>query len=102
MRPVRPRQNRHLKVCKLEIRHRIVFIGQEHPESNDLSNFKPSRRVRTAPGGATHDIFGHNEGEDALSSAPHQFHGSVPKVRIALFINSVGVITEPDFGCPRQ
>ncbi|PFH46358.1 hypothetical protein AMATHDRAFT_70080 [Amanita thiersii Skay4041] len=33
-------------------------------------SFKPSRRVRADPGGPTHDIFAHDEGEDALSLAP--------------------------------
>ncbi|KAF8634340.1 hypothetical protein AX15_000955 [Amanita polypyramis BW_CC] len=36
----------------------------------DSTNFKPSCRVRTAPGGPTQDIFVHDEGEDALSTAP--------------------------------
>ena len=36
--------------------------------SND--DFRPTRRVRTAPGGATHNIFGGDEDDDALSLAP--------------------------------
>ncbi|KAF9002032.1 ras guanine nucleotide exchange factor domain-containing protein [Cyathus striatus] len=34
--------------------------------------FKPSRRVRTVPGGPHSNIFGHEEDDDALSSAPRQ------------------------------
>ncbi len=35
------------------------------------SSFKPSRRVRTAPGGVTSDIFGlEGTEDDALSHAP--------------------------------
>ncbi|KAJ3507613.1 hypothetical protein NLJ89_g6205 [Agrocybe chaxingu] len=34
--------------------------------------FRPSRRVRTAPGGPTSDIFGHDVNDDALSQAPAQ------------------------------
>jgi len=49
-------------------------VYPDHPVSDDLTNFKPTRRVRTAPGGETHVIFGHDEGEDALSSAPQQFN----------------------------
>ncbi|KAJ3484214.1 hypothetical protein NLI96_g5795 [Meripilus lineatus] len=32
--------------------------------------FRPSRRVRTAPGGDTHDLFGHYVDDDALANAP--------------------------------
>lgn len=40
------------------------------PAVGSLGDFKPSRRVRTAPGGETHDIFGHYVDDDALASAP--------------------------------
>lgn len=33
-------------------------------------SFRPSRRVRTAPGGEAHDIFGHYVDDDALAGAP--------------------------------
>ena len=39
-------------------------------ESTSSSDFRPTRRVRTAPGGETHDIFGHYVDDDALASAP--------------------------------
>ncbi|KAI0702332.1 hypothetical protein BC835DRAFT_1321590 [Cytidiella melzeri] len=35
-----------------------------------VDGFRPTRRVRTAPGGETHDIFGHYVDDDALASAP--------------------------------
>lgn len=38
--------------------------------SEDASAFKPSRRVRTAPGGATSGLFDEEEVDDALSRAP--------------------------------
>ena len=34
------------------------------------SSFKPTRRVREAPGGAHHDIFGTVDDDDALAGAP--------------------------------
>lgn len=34
------------------------------------SDFKPSRRVRTVPGGPHSDIFGVDAEDDALSTAP--------------------------------
>ncbi|KAM5535564.1 hypothetical protein V8D89_010731 [Ganoderma adspersum] len=34
------------------------------------ADFKPTRRVREAPGGFTHDIFGSSADDDALSRAP--------------------------------
>ncbi|KIP07985.1 hypothetical protein PHLGIDRAFT_117639 [Phlebiopsis gigantea 11061_1 CR5-6] len=40
------------------------------PESSSGSDFRPTRRVRTAPGGETHDIFGHHVDDDALAAAP--------------------------------
>lgn len=40
------------------------------PESPDNGGFRPTRRVRTAPGGDTHDIFGHYVDDDALANAP--------------------------------
>lgn len=39
-------------------------------ESGSSGDFRPTRRVRTAPGGETHDIFGHYVDDDALASAP--------------------------------
>lgn len=46
-----------------------VFI--DSGEQTVLSEFKPSRRVRTVPGGPHSDIFSHHADEgDALSSAP--------------------------------
>lgn len=41
-----------------------------HLESSSGSDFRPTRRVRTAPGGETHDIFGHHVDDDALAAAP--------------------------------
>ncbi|KAI0073402.1 hypothetical protein K474DRAFT_1666638 [Panus rudis PR-1116 ss-1] len=39
--------------------------------SSAASDFKPTRRVRTAPGGETHDIFGtYADDDDVLSQAP--------------------------------
>ncbi|KAI1788444.1 hypothetical protein LXA43DRAFT_1097269 [Ganoderma leucocontextum] len=38
--------------------------------STAASDFKPTRRVREVPGGATHDIFGSSADDDALSRAP--------------------------------
>lgn len=72
-----------------------VFTVKEHSVSDGLINFKPTRRVRTAPGGETHAIFGHDEGEDALSSAPQNKPAS--EVRITLFCDGVYVIVELDF-----
>ncbi|KIK63868.1 hypothetical protein GYMLUDRAFT_162876, partial [Collybiopsis luxurians FD-317 M1] len=38
--------------------------------TTDDEIYKPSRRVRQAPGGGHTDIFGGNDGDDALSQAP--------------------------------
>ncbi|KAK7693101.1 hypothetical protein QCA50_002667 [Cerrena zonata] len=40
------------------------------PATTIDSGFKPSRRVRTAPGGPTHNIFGGDSDDDALAAAP--------------------------------
>ncbi|KAI9056837.1 hypothetical protein FKP32DRAFT_1598722 [Trametes sanguinea] len=39
-------------------------------ESSDAGDFKPTRRVRDPPGGATHRIFGDLQDDDVLASAP--------------------------------
>ncbi|CAL1703714.1 unnamed protein product [Somion occarium] len=45
--------------------------SSEAPANQTSDNaFKPSRRVRTAPGGETHNIFGSYEDDDVLSTAP--------------------------------
>lgn len=38
--------------------------------TSDDGGFRPTRRVRTAPGGETHDIFAHYTDDDALANAP--------------------------------
>lgn len=42
----------------------------EPEQSSSEMSFRPSRRVRTAPGGETHDLFSHTIDDDALASAP--------------------------------
>ncbi|THH03715.1 hypothetical protein EW145_g6060, partial [Phellinidium pouzarii] len=39
-------------------------------EFNQASDFRPSRRVRTTPGGPTSDIFGVESADDASAQAP--------------------------------
>ncbi|KAI0094101.1 hypothetical protein BDY19DRAFT_1053468 [Irpex rosettiformis] len=46
-----------------------VQSAGKQPAPASTNTFRPSRRVRTAPGGETHDIFGTYD-DDALSSAP--------------------------------
>ncbi|EKM55894.1 uncharacterized protein PHACADRAFT_256825 [Phanerochaete carnosa HHB-10118-sp] len=38
--------------------------------TSDDGGFRPTRRVRAAPGGETHDIFAHYTDDDALAGAP--------------------------------
>ncbi|KAH8102850.1 hypothetical protein BXZ70DRAFT_752540 [Cristinia sonorae] len=38
--------------------------------NTDADESKPSRRVRSPPGGETHDLFGHYVDDDALANAP--------------------------------
>ncbi|KAF8226187.1 hypothetical protein L208DRAFT_1425184 [Tricholoma matsutake] len=43
----------------------------DHSSVLDVADeFKPTRRVRTVPGGPHSDIFGHEDEDDALSTAP--------------------------------
>ncbi|KAI0792909.1 hypothetical protein C8Q75DRAFT_751889 [Abortiporus biennis] len=72
---------RYAKFGKIEGPDEVVEASQGEASTNtasasdfgtlgDNSDFKPSRRVRTAPGGETHDIFGHYVDDDALANAP--------------------------------
>ena len=62
----------HRYVCKNASLRLIVLTWlcttTESTNSND--EFRPTRRVRTAPGGETHDIFSHYVDDDALAAAP--------------------------------
>ncbi|GJF00767.1 hypothetical protein PsYK624_170680 [Phanerochaete sordida] len=44
--------------------------AEEALTESPSGGFRPTRRVRTAPGGDTHDIFGHYTDDDALAAAP--------------------------------
>ncbi|KAF8892697.1 hypothetical protein BD779DRAFT_1510447 [Infundibulicybe gibba] len=46
--------------------------------TNPSDEFKPTRRVRTVPGGPHTDIFSHDVEDDALSTAPPKPEGSEP------------------------
>ncbi|THU99381.1 hypothetical protein K435DRAFT_775949 [Dendrothele bispora CBS 962.96] len=67
---------RYAKFGKLSFTETQVDVADNNPNSSSTSNvddaFKPSRRVRTAPGGDHTDIFGADfqAEEDALSTAP--------------------------------
>ncbi|PIL30459.1 hypothetical protein GSI_07158 [Ganoderma sinense ZZ0214-1] len=45
-------------------------VASPSASSTAASDFKPTRRVREAPGGFTHDIFGSSADDDALARAP--------------------------------
>ncbi|TDL27194.1 hypothetical protein BD410DRAFT_782269 [Rickenella mellea] len=56
---------------------------------------RPSRRVRTAPGGSTSNIFGEAEfGDDALSSAPRQ--NRLPDIGLELVTGPDEFVTEEE------
>ncbi|TFK42873.1 hypothetical protein BDQ12DRAFT_732465 [Crucibulum laeve] len=45
-------------------------------ESLSSTAFKPTRRVRTVPGGPHTELFGHEDEDDALSTAPPKPHNT--------------------------
>lgn len=48
----------------------VLQLNTASEMTSTADSFKPTRRVRAAPGGDTHDIFGHHVDDDALASAP--------------------------------
>jgi len=63
------------------------------PDAAD--GFKPTRRVRTVPGGPHTDIFSHEDEDDALSTAPPK--ASEPQVTVTA-ISTVSVAPEDEEG----
>ncbi|KAK7466906.1 hypothetical protein VKT23_003970 [Stygiomarasmius scandens] len=67
-----PRYAKFGKLSFTEPQADVTTALPESMSSSDVDSFKPSRRVRTAPGGAHTDIFGNDfqAEDDALSRAP--------------------------------
>lgn len=57
----------------------LPLIDAPTADAPSADGFKPTRRVRTAPGGETHDIFGTYTDDDALASAPPRNRASIDK-----------------------
>ena len=58
------------------------------------ASFRPTRRVRDAPGGPTHNIFGHTVDDDALASAPPR-NAPAPTVAAPAASNAHGRFATP-------